>query len=96
MSIKRWFKNWLLSDDRHSKEAGISIGPVTSSDASSYENYRNQIRFNVQSARGGIIVTVKHYDPKTDDSNHTVHIIHDDQNVAENIAHIVSMEILRS
>lgn len=94
MSIKRWLRNWLMNDE--SKLSKAETGIQLSSDDPAYDNYRNQIRFNVQPARGGLIVTVKQYDPKRDENNHTVHIIHDDQNVAENIAHIVSMELLRS
>lgn len=96
MSIKRWLRNWLLTGEKHANEVGATLSTVSSNDDPHYENYRNQIRFNVQPARGGIIVTVKQYDPKRDDTNHVVHVIQDDENVAENIAHIVSMELLRS
>lgn len=95
MSIKRWFRNWLMSDNSMLQKAGNEIA-ISSSDDPAYDNYRSQLRFNVQPARGGLIVTVRQYDAHKDENKHTVHIIHDDQDVAQNIAHIVSMELLRS
>jgi hypothetical protein len=96
MSIKRWLRNWLLDDGSKQATAGneISLSAVSSDDG--FENYRNTLRFNVQPAHGGIILTIKKYDSKRDENNHVVHVIQDDQDVAQNIAHIVSMELLRS
>lgn len=97
MSIKSWLRNWLMAEDRSANlgKVALSAGTVTADDTN-FENYRETIRFTVQPARGGIIVTVKQYDAKRDENNHTVHVIQDNEDVAQSIAHIVSMELLRS
>ena len=56
----------------------------------------NTLRFTVTPARGGVIVQVRKYDRKNDDNLYVTHVIHDDDNVSESIAHIVSMELLRA
>lgn len=105
MRIKKWFREWLFNDgDEIEIDGSVPISKmgrgrknqlsVSSSD--DFEDHRNQIRFHVQPARGGIIVTVKQYDEKRDETRSIVHLIHDDQDVAKNVADIVSMEILRS
>lgn len=85
-----------MSDNSMLQKASNEITLSSSDEEFAHENYRQQLRFTVQPARGGLIVTIKQYNPAKDENNHTVHIIHDDQDVAENIAHIVSMELLRS
>jgi hypothetical protein len=56
----------------------------------------NTLRFTVTPARGGVIVQVRKYDHKNDDSFYVTHVIHDDENIGESVAHIVSMELLRA
>jgi len=88
-TFKQWIRDWLNNDEDTSQDMVLasSSDPGYSSDDS--------IRFDITPARGGIIVNIRHYDPKTDRNTYTVHVIHDDQNVAENIAQIVSMEMLK-
>jgi len=105
MKIKKWFRDWLFndSDEIEINEGSVPISKMgrgrqsnmVISNSDDYED-RNQLRFHVQPARGGIIVTVKQYDEKRDENRTIVHLIHDDQDIAKNIADIVSMEILRS
>jgi hypothetical protein len=92
--IKRWLRNWLMRDDENPKYAAMAASrpDVTSNSIDEDES----LRFTVTPARGGVVVSVRHYDRKTDRNNYTNHVIHDDENVAESIGHIVSMEILRS
>ena len=56
----------------------------------------NTLRFQVTPARGGIIVSVKNYNRRKDTSENTVHVIHDDEDVAQRVAEIVSMSLLRN
>lgn len=90
--IKRWLRNWLMRDD----EPKVLAYATVSDGANSAIDEDHTIRFNVTPARGGIVVSVRQYDRKTDRTNYTNHVIHDDENVAESIGHIVSMELLRS
>ena len=96
--FKQWLRNWLLNKDKEDKEQkyaspGISVGRSSFDD----DDHRiNTVRFNVTPARGGCVLTVKHYDQKRDEHNTTVHVLHEDQDLARNIGDIVSMELLRS
>jgi hypothetical protein len=89
--FKLWFRNWLYDD--HNDEAG----PVLAHDdeGRNYEDDKT-LKFNVTTARGGVILTVRNYDQRQDRHFYTAHVLHDDQNIAEGVAQIVSMELLRS
>ena len=89
--FKLWFRNWLYDD--HNDEAG----PVLAHDdeGRNYEDDKT-LKFNVTTARGGVILTIRNYDQRQDRHFYTAHVLHDDQNIAEGVAQIVSMELLRS
>ena len=53
------------------------------------------IRFKVQAVQGGTLVETSWRDRKTDDIDRKMHIITPDQDLAESIGKIVSMELLR-
>lgn len=91
--FKRMLRRWLLEDDSPKL---ASAGYATAEVSRNSIEEDNTIRFTVTPARGGIVVSVRQYDAKTDRTNYTNHVIHDDDNVAESIGHIVSMEILRA
>ena len=88
-TLKQRIRDWLNNDN----ESEVAVPEVLES--SGY-NTDDSIRIDVTPARGGIIVSIRKYDHKTDRRHDTVHVIHDDQSVAENIAQIISMELLRS
>lgn len=52
------------------------------------------MRFNVFSAIGGKIIEVRRYDERTDTSIQNLYIIHNDDDLAEQIAHVMAMEYL--
>ena len=93
MGFRQWLKNWLLKDDEAEKYAGQDI--TINDDADHYDHHSNTIKLTVSTARGGCIVSVRQYDRVRDENNYSVHVIHDDEDVATSIAHIVSMELLR-
>ena len=74
-------------------EAKLSTA-VVSSDSDSFQE-DNTSRFTVTPARGGIIVSVRNYDRRKDESYNTLHVIHDEEHVSERVAEIVSMELLK-
>ena len=53
------------------------------------------IRFQVQAVNGGTIVESRWYDPKKDESRVKLHIITSDQDLADSIGKIVTMELLQ-
>jgi len=89
--FKLWFRNWLYDD--HSDEAEKVL--AHDDDHRNYEDDKT-LKFNVTTARGGVILTVRNYDQRQDRHFYTAHVLHDDQNIAEGVAQIVSMELLRS
>jgi len=53
------------------------------------------IRFSVQRVEGGTLVETRYYDPKTDNHPRKLHIVTNDENLAEAIGKIVTMELLK-
>ena len=89
--FKQWLRNWLNNDD-YAENMAVNDVVSKGTDIDS----EMALRFEVIPARGGVIVTVRHYDRQKDRFNHTNHVIHDDENIAEHIGQLVSMELLRS
>jgi hypothetical protein len=89
--FKIWFRNWLYDD--HNDEAEKPL--AHDDDHRNYEDDKT-LKFNVTTARGGVILTVRNYDQRQDRHFYTAHVLHDDQNIAEGVAQIVSMELLRT
>ena len=90
MSFKSWIKNWLNSDDLpYPQDMRIDSGPTRGVES------ENSIRFDVTPARGGLVITVRTYDRKSDNHNWVNYVIHDDEEAPARIAEIVSMNMLR-
>ena len=51
--------------------------------------------FRIHRASGGMIVEHTHYDRKTDENHNSIHIITDDQDLGEQLAKIITIEMLR-
>jgi hypothetical protein len=53
------------------------------------------IRFSVQAVEGGTLVETRWYDAKTDNHPRKLHIVTNEENLAEAIGKIVTMELLK-
>jgi len=53
------------------------------------------ITFRVQAIHGGTLVETRWYDPKNDEPIRKLHIVNDNENLAEAIGKIVTMELIR-
>jgi hypothetical protein len=53
------------------------------------------ITFRVQAITGGTLVETRWYDPKNDEPIRKLHIVNDNENLAESIGKIVTMELLK-
>ena len=91
--FKIWFRNWLY--DEGSAQDAADLRLAHDDDDRNYEDDKT-LKFNVTTARGGVILTVRNYDQRQDRHFYTAHVLHDDQNIAEGVAQIVSMELLRT
>ena len=55
----------------------------------------NPITFRVQAVSGGTLVETRWYDSKQDENERKLHIVTDEENLAEAIGRIVTMELLK-
>ena len=53
------------------------------------------IRFRVQQVSGGTVIETKYYDHKKDEERVKLHIVTPEENLAESIGKIVTMELLQ-
>ena len=91
--------NWLRQKIKNFLYPGDEVELVSSnrlSVTSDDYNEDNTLKFSVTPARGGIIVSVRNYNRKKDTSENIIHVIHDDEDVSQRVAEIVSMSLLRN
>lgn len=92
--MKKWLRNRLHQFLYPSDEA-MAISASTAKYANRVET-ASEMQFTVSAARGGLIVCVRTYDKQRDRHDYVNHIIHDDEDVAKNIADIVSVELMKA
>jgi hypothetical protein len=73
----------------------ISLGDELCDDSSSGIDLPDPINFKVQAVSGGTIVESRWYDHKKDESRVKLHIITQEENLADSIGKIVTMELLQ-
>jgi hypothetical protein len=88
--IKRKLRNWLMDDADQYETISVS----TDDDELNIDNQDNTMNFNVVSASGGRIVQVRYYDRKSDRHSNKLHIITPEENLAEALAHILTIETM--
>lgn len=85
-----WDYSYELSDPRD-RLISVSLGE----DEESGIDLPDPIRFKVQQVSGGTVVETKWYDYKKDENRVKLHIVTPDENLAESIGKIVTMELLQ-
>jgi hypothetical protein len=95
MSIKQWFRNWLLSED--SKALGLEA-PMASSRLDVGDEQADQTSFTVLKAMNGRIIKVSSYkpNPRGPDWTHELYIVKDDEKIPDVIARIMAIKALES
>jgi hypothetical protein len=98
-----WDYNRDLRDD-YSKEThtparlrsrGGSNSIAICDDANDNIDLTDPISFKVEAVQGGTLVETRWYDYKKDESIRKLHIVNSDQDLAEAIGKIVTMELIR-
>lgn len=93
--LKQRLRNWLNDPDEPVREevyaSTKSNRLVSRSDIDSEEG----LSITVRSAIGGRIVTFRHYDRKTDRSNHKLYIVPDDQDFERELGKMITLESMR-
>jgi hypothetical protein len=100
MSIKQWFRNWLMSDERKVNQIGYPDQPlaVSVSVQDHIEPEAAQMTFAIIKAENGRIVKVSSYKPQSrgPDWHHELYIVKDDEKIPDVIARIMAIRALES
>jgi hypothetical protein len=88
MSIKQWFRNWLMSNDVALTPDLVRANRVTEEDA--------LLTFNIIKATNGYIVKSSQYKPVKmgNDWTHELYIVKDDEKIPDVIARIMAINAL--
>jgi hypothetical protein len=92
MSIKQWFRNWLMPDERGANQL-VSV-PMQDH----IEQEAAQMTFAIIKAENGRIVKVSSYKPQSrgPDWHHELYIVKDDEKIPDVIARIMAIKALES
>ena len=86
--FKNWVRNWLNQDEAmEAKPSRL----VESTDLDSNQ----PLRITIHRAAGGMIIETRTYDRVKDRQNQNLHIVTHDQDLAESLSKIITMESLR-
>lgn len=91
MSIKSWFRNWMLSDDR------VEVAPsLINRTTNSIEEEAAQLTFAIVKAMNGRIIKVSSYKPQQrgSDWTHELYIVKDEEKIPDVIARIMAIKAL--
>ena len=81
--------------DRSSSIRGLTKGISINSDLDEGIDLTDPISFKVEAVQGGTLVETRWYDHKRDENIRKLHIVTSDENLAEAIGKIVTMELIR-
>lgn len=88
--FKRWLRNWI-------NELEGAVEPKPSRLVESTDIDSNQpMRITIHRAAGGMVIETRTYDRVKDRNNQNLHIITHEQDLAEGLSKIITMETLRS
>jgi len=96
-----WLFRWLgRKIDRSNEKVPADVwrgGGLASNTVSVREDRLNSdgMSFRIHRASGGMVVEHTHYDRKTDENHQSIHIITDQQDLGEQLAKIITIEMLR-
>lgn len=100
----RNLKDWLEDDNKeYIRSCTIDKGSKLSKryaqdrcaeQSSDFEDNNRGIAFNLYSATGGKVVSIRKRDDKTDSWNTTLYIIHDGDDIGEELGQIITMNTL--
>lgn len=86
-----WFDRWFMSK---SLDAWENYREVSVSSNTSF-NANNGLNMTVYPADGGHVVQFNHYDHKIDRSHQSLHIIGHDEDFADRISQIITLELIK-
>ena len=87
--FKNWVRKWLNQDD-----AVAELKPSRLVDSTELDS-NQPMRLTIHRAAGGMVVETRTYDRVKDRQNQNLHIVTHDQDLAESLSKIITMESLR-
>jgi len=93
--MKSWLRN-KLHQFLYPSDSGVQMSKIAVSASSESIDMDGSLRFNVLNCRGGVVLQLYRYDHKRDRSDNSTHLIPENENVAERIGQIVSLELLKN
>ena len=93
MKLRRWILKWLSTTEDDSDKYGIIKETITS--APRNVPSREGLSFTLYPAVGGHVLECRNYDQRTDRNNSTLHMIHEDQNFADQVAKAIMLEMMK-
>lgn len=88
--IKRWLRNWINEENLVSAEQPSRLIDSTELDSN------QPLRITIHRAAGGMVIETRSYDRVKDRNNQNLHIVTHEQDLAESLSKIVTMESLRA
>ena len=88
--FKRWLRNWINEDNLVAEEKPGRLIDSTELDSN------QPMRITIHRAAGGMVIETRSYDRVKDRNNQNLHIVTHDQDLAESLSKIVTMESLRA
>jgi hypothetical protein len=58
-------------------------------------NRQDTMNFQIYSANGGFVLEYSHYDYVKDEHQRRLHIVRDDENLGDDIAKVITLELLQ-
>jgi hypothetical protein len=92
--LKQRLRNWLDSDRNMPETAQWAKNSAVLRSSSDIDS-EDGLSITVRSAIGGRIVTFRHYDRKTDRSNHRLYIVPEDQDFERELGKMITLESMR-
>ena len=93
--LKLKLRDWVNSAQDVPEPSQWSNRATATLRSSSDIDSEDGLSITVRSAIGGRIVTFRHYDRKTDRSNHRLYIVPEDQDFERELGKMITMESLR-
>lgn len=95
--LKKWLRKWLLEESGKQAETGYADRPAinTLSKSNSALDRDESLNFSVHHALGGKIVQFTTYDIVSDRRQNKLYVIHDEDDLSNELGKIVTMEYMR-
>ena len=100
--IKKWlkkkFKQWSIEAWNSAQDNGKLVGsayPTNYATVDADGINSNCIKFTVTPANGGVIISAYNFNNVKGESNTNLYVIHQNDDVSENITKIITLELLK-